>query len=89
MRYQCPPSIIAESVGGKNVLLHIEDNKYFGLNTTAFWLWERLCDGHNLEACVNLALESYDEDDREVLFADFKETLDRMLDLKILEVAEG
>lgn len=88
MRYQCPGSVIAENLEDKTVLLNVLENTYFGLNQSAYWLWQRLCEGNTMEECIELGLQHFDIQDREVVRADFEESLTVMLEAKLLDRRE-
>ncbi|MFA5623982.1 MAG: PqqD family protein [Bradymonadales bacterium] len=88
LRFQRPASVYAETLENKTVLMNVDENSYYGLNQSAYWLWHKLINGNSLEECIQLGLEYFDITDAEQLTADFSETLNEMISTKLLQQSE-
>ncbi|QZX81125.1 PqqD family protein [Metapseudomonas otitidis] len=78
-------SVLAAEIGGELVLMSVSQWHYFGLNSVASDIWERLASPMRVEAlCESLAID-YDGD-IQVIRKDVMELLSKLASRELIEV---
>ena len=74
-QYAAKKGILSEKMGKETILMDLDANIYFKLNTTAQWVWEQLQKPATLDELVENARQVFDGADDETLRRDFAELL--------------
>ncbi len=61
-RFRPSPEVIAQSLGGELVLLHLGTERFYELNPTTARLWELLCAGHDAAQIREQLLREFEVD---------------------------
>lgn len=84
-RVMAPSHVLIRNLGGESVLLNLETEIYFGLDTTSTRMWELVTSEPNIEVvCGKLAAEF--EVDGELLRHNLIELLGRLVEHGLIKV---
>ena len=87
MQYRIPDTVVFQDLHGEFVLLDLEGESYFGLDTIGSDIWRLLSDGLDQAAIVERLLVSY-EGSRDEITGDVAEFVDRLLEHGLLKAHE-
>jgi hypothetical protein len=73
------PEVLCQEVNGEMVLLDLDSESYFGLDTTGTRIWQLLQSGLSKQKLIEKMLDEFDID-RETLELDVHELLAKLLD---------
>jgi len=79
------PRVLFQKLGEEAVLLHLDSEEYYGLNSVALRTWEILLEQQSEEKTIALLLEEFDIDEA-TLKADYKELYDDLISKKLILV---
>jgi hypothetical protein len=85
MRAVVPAHVLIRHLEGESVLLNLDSERYFGLDTTGTRMWELMTS----QPCIALALEKLQEEydvEPETLRAHLTELLGRLVENGLLQV---
>lgn len=78
-------SVLAAEIGGELVLMSVSQWHYFGLNSVASDIWERLASPVRVEALCEALVAEYDGD-IQVIRQDVMELLGKLASRELIEV---
>ena len=58
------PDVISQEVSGETVLLDLESENYFGLDTVGTRIWQLIKENDDLQAIYNTLLEEYEVEEQ-------------------------
>lgn len=85
-RLRAVPAALATRVGDEVALLHLDRARYFGLNATGAWIWERLQQPATAEELCAGLVERFDTTPEQAE-ADVRAFLAALLDAGLVEPA--
>ena len=80
-----PAHVLVRQLDGESVLLNLETEKYFGLDTTGTRMWELVTTLPNIEAACGMLIHEF-EVEPEVLRNNFAELLGQLVENGLLQV---
>jgi hypothetical protein len=86
-RVTVPQSILVSNVGEESVLLNLDSERYFGLDTTGTRMWEVLNNSPTVQAAYETLLAEFDVDG-EQLRRDLCELVEKLKEHGLVEVAD-
>ena len=78
-----PGNVLTHSIDGETVILNLDNEKYFTLDTVATRFWEVVLEYGDGEEAVDALLEEY-EVDRTTLVADMRRWTEEVIELGLL-----
>jgi hypothetical protein len=85
-RVVVPAHVLARHLDGETVLLNLETEKYFGLDSTATRMWELVTQSPRVEAAYDTLSDEFDVEP-ELLRVHLAELLDQLIENGLLRVA--
>jgi hypothetical protein len=85
-RVVVPAHVLARHLDGETVLLNLETEKYFGLDSTATRMWELVTQSPKVEAAYDALSDEFDVEP-ELLRVHLAELLDQLIENGLLSVA--
>jgi hypothetical protein len=76
-RFTVSPRVLCQEVAGEAVLLDLDSEKYFGLNTVGLRIWQLLQQGQEPAAILRALEREYDAD-AATLAADLQDLIQRL-----------
>jgi hypothetical protein len=80
-----PDHVLARKAGGETVLLNLDSETYYGLDTVGSSLWERLEVGTTFAQVVDALVAEYDVE-RSVLESDLRSLLADLVENRLVEM---
>ena len=77
--------VLSQEVSGETVLLDMQSESYFGLDTVGTRIWQLLQENNRLQQVFDTMLEEYDVDEKQ-LEEDLNELLDKLLEEKLITI---
>jgi len=87
-RVVAPKHVLVRNLEGESVLLNLETEKYFGLDTTGTRMWELLTSSPSIEAAFAKLQEEF-EAEPELLRAHLTELLSHLQEHGLLSIETG
>jgi Coenzyme PQQ synthesis protein D (PqqD) len=87
-RVVVPAHVLVRHLDGETVLLNLETEKYFGLDSTATRMWELVTHLPRIEAAYDSLSDEFDVKP-ELLRAHLAELLDQLIENGLLSVAKA
>jgi len=84
-RARVPSHVLVRFLEGESVLLNLETERYFGLDTTGTRMWKAVTSAAQISAAYEELLNEYDVDP-ELLRSNLTDLLGRLLENGLLEV---
>jgi hypothetical protein len=79
--------IIQSKIGDEVVMLDMTSGFYFGLNSVASVIWQKMKEGISFEALINQLIEEF-QVERELCEKDTRELIDQLLEKNIIRILE-
>jgi len=79
--------IIQSKIGDEVVMLDMASGFYFGLNSVASVIWQKLEKGISFDALIGQLMEEF-QVERALCEQDTKELIDQLLEKKIIRIVE-
>lgn len=86
-RVVVPPHVLLQQVGGESVLLHLEKERYFGLDPVGTRMWEVLTKANTVEEAYEELLSNYDVEPQR-LRQDMETLIGRLVENGLLEIKD-
>ena len=86
-KIQIAPDVLFQEVGGETVLLDLESERYFGLDTVGTRIWALLGEGASIGAVVETLLQEY-EVERATLELDVEELIDKLSEAGLVRLGD-
>ena len=80
-----PSGVLTRQFDGESVLLNLDSEVYFGLNTVGTFAWERLREGESLHQIAQALTVTYDVSQDEAM-ADLEALLGELVEHGLVEV---
>jgi hypothetical protein len=85
-RLRAPKSVVVRTFNdGESVLLHLDSEHYFGLNTTGTAMWRAIVEAPSVDEAYQSLLAVYDAPP-ETLRQDLEQLIHQLLDHRLVEV---
>lgn len=85
MRVIVPPDVLTNSVDGQSVLLHLQNECYYGLDDVGTRMWTTLTTASSIQQAYETLLSEYDVD-RDLLRNDLSHLLEKLVEHGLVEV---
>lgn len=79
--------IIQSKIGDEVVMLDMASGFYFGLNSVASVIWQKMEEGISFEALINQLMEEF-QVERDLCEKDTRELIDQLLEKNIIRIVE-
>jgi len=87
-RVRIPADTLVRVVEGEAVILSLKNGAYYGLDEIGTRLWNHLIDSHSIADACNRIRGEYDVSAEE-LDKDMREFLERLLELRLVEIVDA
>ena len=77
--------VLSQEVSGETVLLDMQSESYFGLDTVGTRIWQLLQENNQLQQVFDTMLEEYDVDEKQ-LEQDLNELLSKLIDEELITI---
>jgi len=84
-RVSIPENVVFREIEGESVILDLDNESYFGLDTVGTRMWQLLADGDSIQGAYDLLLDEF-EVDADTLRADLEEFLDELTAKGLVEI---
>lgn len=84
-RLSIPDNVMFRELEGESVILDLDSESYFGLDTVGTRMWQLLTDGDSIQTAYDILLDEFDVD-AETLRADLEELLDELTSKGLVEI---
>lgn len=79
-------TVFAQEVDGELVLLDMNDDKYFGLDSTATDIWNLLKEGRTLQESYEILFQMYDVEENQ-LRKDLEKFVEKLIERDLAQLA--
>ncbi len=87
-RIAVPSHVLARKLDGESILLNLDSECYFGLDTVGTHFWTTLCESASIEAAYDTLLAAY-EVEATKLRRDLEQLIDELAQHGLVEIYHG